>query len=265
MQSVDAHTEYGTYRSKFPRLKVLTYDINEIWSMDLAFVDKLAKYNRGVKYLMVAVDVLSRYVRVEPLKTKDAKDVSKAFKKMIKNKQPQKVWTDKGTEFKGDFKKLCDKRGIEIYHTESETKSAFAKRNIRSLKNIIYKYLELKWTYSYIDQLQEFVKTINGRVNRITKVAPNKVTKKDVPRLVSLTVISDSKLKLPRLKPGDLVRIAKKDLPFRKRYKRTYTDEVFENFKVATLSPPTNNLIDANKEEIKGKFYEQGLRRVDTL
>ncbi len=59
--------------------------------------------------------------------------------KKDKEQTNKKVWTDKGTEFKGDFKILCDKQGIEIYHTESETKSAFAERNIRSLKNIIYK------------------------------------------------------------------------------------------------------------------------------
>ena len=52
---------------------------------------------------------------------------------MIKKKQPEKVWTDKGSEFKGDFKKFCEKKGIHLYTTESETKSAFAERNIRSL------------------------------------------------------------------------------------------------------------------------------------
>ena len=54
---------------------------------------------------------------------------------MIKKKQPEKVWTDKRSEFKGDFKKFCEKKGIHLYTTESETKSAFAERNIRSLKN----------------------------------------------------------------------------------------------------------------------------------
>ena len=35
--------------------------------MDVAYMDKLAKHNNGVKYLLVAVDVLSRYLRVQPL------------------------------------------------------------------------------------------------------------------------------------------------------------------------------------------------------
>ena len=118
---------------------MIVNDINEIWSLDLAYVDKLAKYNRGVRYLLVAVDCLYRYLRVEPLKTKYAKETTEAFKKMIKTKQPKKVWVDKGTEFKGEFEKLCTKREIIKHNTHSEKKSAFAERNIRSLKSIMYK------------------------------------------------------------------------------------------------------------------------------
>ena len=59
---------------------------------------------------------------------------------MIKHKQPQRVWVDEGTEFLVAFKTLSNKRGIHLYSTFSEKKSAFAERNIRSLKNIIYRY-----------------------------------------------------------------------------------------------------------------------------
>ena len=97
---------------------------------------------------------------------------------MIKTEKPKKVWVDKGTEFKGSFKILCEKTGIKSYTTESEKKSAFAERNLRSLKSLTYKYLEDKWTYSYIDKLQDLFNTINSRTNRVIKLAPNKVTKK---------------------------------------------------------------------------------------
>ena len=101
-------------------------------------MDKVAEYNKAFKYLLVAVDVLSRYLRVQPMKGKYATDCVDAFKKMIKTKQPEKVWTDKGKEFKGEFKNFCDKKDIHLYTTENETKSAFAERNIRSLKKTLY-------------------------------------------------------------------------------------------------------------------------------
>ena len=83
-------------------------------------MDKPAKYNRNVKYLLVAVDCLSRYLRVEPLKTNYATETASAFKKLIKNKQPQEVWIDDGTEFLGAFKTLFNKRKIHLYSTFSE-------------------------------------------------------------------------------------------------------------------------------------------------
>ena len=178
LETKPSFTKYRSRRLRFPKLKVIVNNLNEIWSVDLAFVDKLAKYNSGLKYLLVAVDCLSRYLRVEPLKTKYATETAEAFKKTIKLKQPKKVWVDDGTEFLGAFKALCNKRGIHLYSTFSEKKSAFAERNIRFLKNILYRYLEEKWTYSYLDKLDTFVKTINSRVNRTMNLAPNKVTKK---------------------------------------------------------------------------------------
>ena len=143
-------------------MKVIAYDINEIWSIDLAYVDKPAKYNNGVKYLLVAVDVLSRKLRVRPIRTKGAEETAKNFGLMITKIKPLKVWSDKGFEFKGTFEKFCESKGIDTHTTNSEAKSAFAERNIRSLKNIIYKHLENKWSYGYMNELQSFVNTITS-------------------------------------------------------------------------------------------------------
>ena len=153
-------------------------------------MDKIAKHNNGVKYLLIAVDVLSRYLRVQLLRTMYSKDCVEAFKQMIKTKpkQPEKVWTDKGTEFKAEFKTFCENKKNRLYTTEYETKSAFAERNIRSLTNIIYRYLEEKWTWNYIKQLPSFVNIINSRVNRVKKLAPNKIFKKHKPFLISIAL-----------------------------------------------------------------------------
>ena len=74
VETIPSFNKCRSRRLRFPRLKVIVNEINEIWSVDLAYVDKLAKYKRCVKYLLVAVDCLSRFLRVEPLKTKYATD-----------------------------------------------------------------------------------------------------------------------------------------------------------------------------------------------
>ena len=262
LQSKPAHTKYQNVRRKFQRLKVLAFDINDIWSLDLAYVDKLSEYNNEINYLLIAVDVLSRYVRVQPMQNKSAEAAANAFAKMLSKRiQPRKVWTDKGTEFQGEFQVFCKKKNIHWYTTQSETKSAFAERNIRSLKTIIYKFLEEKWTYIYINSLQEFVRTINTRVNRVTGLAPAKTTRKNVDHLISLAA-GDKFVRKPRYRVGDRVRIAKLDLPFRKGYKQNFTDEIFFIDNIPTVYPPTYHLVDGNFEGIVGKFYETELTRI---
>ena len=88
-------------------------------------------------------------------------------------------------------------------------------------------------------------------------MAPNKVKRKHVSALVSLIANCSSKLvQKPKFYVGDYVRIAKTDLPFRERYKEILTDKVFEMVTISTVNPPTYSLIDAEKEEIDGQFYE---------
>ena len=109
-----------------------------------------------------------------------------------------------------------------------------------------------------------FFNAFHSRTNRVTNLAPNKVTKKDVPRLISLRAEQSLKLvRCPKLYVGDYVRLAKIDIPFRKVYKQSFTDdEVFEVFDIPTRNPPTYNLIDSNREPIEGKIYKSELSRV---
>ena len=105
----------------------------------------------NVKNLLVVVHCISPYLRVEPLKPKYSTTTADDLRKMINNKRPKKMWVHAGTDFKGSLSTLCQKNDIEDYKTFSEKKPAFAERNIRSLKNLIYKYLEDEWTYLYIN------------------------------------------------------------------------------------------------------------------
>ena len=62
---------------------------------------------------------------------------------------------DRGIEFAGEFKNFCSAEGIEIYSTMSQTKAAFAERTIRSLKNVLYRYMEDYGYMKYLNLLQQ--------------------------------------------------------------------------------------------------------------
>ena len=86
LQSRDSYTKYKGIRRKFPRLNAHARYSDEIWCLDLAQMDKLSRWNRGINFLLVTVDVFSRYLRVEPLRRKGAEAVKAAFIKMCSKK-----------------------------------------------------------------------------------------------------------------------------------------------------------------------------------
>ena len=89
---------------------------NEIWCKDLAYIDKLDKDNNGVKYLLVRQDLFDRTVDAKRVKTKVSKETVRAFLTMItKKNRPKNIWVDKGTDFAGEFKKLCKAEGIHKF------------------------------------------------------------------------------------------------------------------------------------------------------
>ena len=50
-------------------------EIDSLWGTDLAFVQDVAKENDGVNYLLVVIDVLSKYVFVRLMKNKTARSI----------------------------------------------------------------------------------------------------------------------------------------------------------------------------------------------
>ena len=143
LHSKDSYTKFTLAARKFKRMRAFVRFRNEIWCMDLAYVDKLAKEINGVKYFLVRQDLFDRTVNAREMKTKDSQKIWKASSSMItKKNRPKKIWVHKGTECAGAFKKFCAAEGIQVHSTPSETKAGFAERTIRSLKNILYRYLE---------------------------------------------------------------------------------------------------------------------------
>ena len=57
LQSKNSYTKYKGIRRKFPWLKAHARYIDEIWCLDLAQMDKLSQWNRGINFLLVTVDV----------------------------------------------------------------------------------------------------------------------------------------------------------------------------------------------------------------
>ena len=94
--------------NKFNKIKVYSQFKNNIWGVDLADMQSLSKKNKGIKYLLCAIDLYSMYAFVIPLKVKKGISIVNAFNKIIKQseRKPNKIWVDQGGEFYNNvFKK----------------------------------------------------------------------------------------------------------------------------------------------------------------
>ena len=70
------------------------------WGIDLADMQSLSKYNKGIKYLLCAIDLFSKYAWVVPLKGKKETNIVNAFQKIIsEGRKPNEIWVDQGSEF----------------------------------------------------------------------------------------------------------------------------------------------------------------------
>ena len=108
---------------KFNKRKVYSQFKDNIWGVDLAEMQSLSRKNKGIKYLLGAIDLYSKYAFVIPLKDKKGISIVNAFNKIIKqsNRKPNKIWVDQGGEFYNNvFQKWLSDNDIIMYSTYSE-------------------------------------------------------------------------------------------------------------------------------------------------
>ena len=122
----------------FKRRKVYSSFKDNIWGVDLADIQLIRKYNKGIRYLLCVIDLFSRYAWLIPLKIKKGESIVEGFEKILNdsNRKPNKIWVDHGSEFYNNkFKSFLKENDIEMYSTFNEGKSVVAERFIKTLKN----------------------------------------------------------------------------------------------------------------------------------
>ena len=244
---------------KFNKIKVYSQFKDNIWGVDLADMQSLSRKNKGVKYLLCAIDLLSKYAFVIPLKDKKGISIVNACNKIIKqsNRKPNKIWVDQGGEFYNNvFEKwFSDNNNIIMYSTYNEGKSVVAKRFIRTLKNKLYKHMTATGKKVYYDVLDDLVNKYNNTKHSTIKMKPIDV--KDNNERVYIDEHND---KDSRFKVGDRVRIYKFKNIFAKGYMPNWSTEIFIVDKINDMVPYMYNLKDLDDEEIIGRFYDKELQ-----
>ena len=243
---------------KFNKRKVYSQFKDNIWGVDLADMQSLTRKNKGIKYLLCAIDLYSKYVFVIPLKDKKGISIVNAFNKIIKqsNRKPNKIWVNQGGEFYNNvFEKWLSDNDINMYSTYNEGKSIVAERFIRTLKNKLYKHMTATGKNVYYDVLDDVVNKYNNTEHSTIKMKPIDV--KNNKRVY----IDEHHKKDNKFKIGDRVRISRYKNIFATRYAPNWSSEIFIVDKINDTVPYTYNLKDLNDEEIIGSFYDKELQK----
>jgi len=259
----DAYTLHKDIRRKFPRRRTFTKGINDLWQMDIVDLSSLAQANDGYRYLLMCIDVLSKYARVVPLKTKSASSVRGAFATMIKDHRPILLQTDKGTEFlNSSVQSFLQDHHIKHYTSENDDiKCAIVERFNRTFLNKLFRYLTYKNTSRYLDALPDLTRSYNATYHSTIKMAPANVTLKDERQLLKRMFPPKPKHVEWKFEIGDTVRISETRRAFTKGYREKWTEELFLVSERYKTDPPTYGLVDMAMEPIKGKFYAAELQK----
>ena len=195
-----------TYQQKKPGYSaIIAHFPRNNFQADLLDLQKYKGVNRGFKYVLVVVDVYSRYAWLIPLKTKAAGVVADAFVKLFDSKedelldrrsktssktgdskeglpslppnQPRDLTTDSGSEFLNKtLAPILKKRGIKHFTSEPGTHNqlGLVERMNKTIRTFLRKYWAAYDTKRWIDIIDDFTKNYRNTEHTTIKTTPHK-------------------------------------------------------------------------------------------
>ena len=251
------------------RSRVFVSGLYDQFDADLAEYKPLEDHNDGYRYLLVVIDIFSRYIWVEPIKRKKPANIIDAFEKIFRQGYiPRRLRTDAGGEFTANIMKPFYKHyNITHFKSLNEVKANYAERVIKTIKSKLGRFMTYRGTGRYIDSLQDIVHSYNNTYHKGIGMTPNEVTFDNEEALwwkqYRPPTKNKTKVKRFQFDIGDYVRIPHAFAVFDREYRSRWTEEIFiitEAFRRDDVN--VYRIEDQDKEEIYGTFYEGELQRV---
>lgn len=266
LKSQNVYSLFKYTNSKRRRSRFISSEIDRFWMTDLIDISNYSRFNNGFKFILVVIDVLSKYLWVEPLLNKKPISVKKAFKNIIEKGRKCKILiSDAGTEFNNKlFKQFLYENQIKHFiMRNTEIKASVAERVIRTLKEKIQKVISKTEDKKYIKYLDKITENYNRTIHSRTKLRPIDVNENNKNQ-VFLNLFSE---RIPnensKFKINDKVRLLKLKKRFEKGYSSSWTNEIFIITKILkTLPFPRYQVTDLNDNKLTGSFYSFEIQKV---
>lgn len=274
LQKQDVYTFHRDSRKPYRRNKIIVNGIDHEWEADLIDMSINSKDNKGVQFILLVVDIFSRYLFLQPLKSKKASDVIEAFKLIFKKRKPYYLRTDKGSEFTSNLSKAFFKdNDIVHFVTHNVTKSCYAERLVKTIKRKIVRYFSKTQKHEYVSQLQNFAYSYNHTLHSSINMAPAEVNFKNESKLWKYQYLDhvkhikklQKKKSRYKFKVGDKVLVSydKSHSAFRKDYDYSWSGEVHTvTHRYRRQGIPVYKVKGYDNEPIEGTFYQSQLQKI---
>ena len=279
LQDQESYSLTRGARRKYNRARVIVNGINSQVDMDLMDIVDLAKQNDGYQYLLVCINIFSRFARCVPVKTKKGKDVLQGLKTIFKDGiKVNMIRTDRGMEFRSkEVKAYLKSQNVHhFYALDTETKANYAERLIKTLKHKMFRYMMKNRTKRYVDILQDIVHSYNHTIHRSLGATPASITKekegKSRLQQYLLRQVTTKRSTMPKKKArqkykfkiSQTVRLSHVRSVFDREYSQKWTGEIFKiGTRFRREGVPVYTILVWDNERVEGTFYEAELQTVD--
>jgi transposase InsO family protein len=144
---------------------------------DLLDLQKYKSVNKGHRFILVVVDVYSRYAWMFPLKTKGAHEVADRFVELFKKHIPRDLTTDNGKEFVNTtLAPILKKHGIKHFRFEpgDHNVMGLVERLNGTIRTMLRKYWAALDTKQWVQILPDIEKNYNSTEHSTIKTTPEK-------------------------------------------------------------------------------------------
>lgn len=93
LQQQRSYTWFRSSKKPVPRNSYRVWSIDLLWEIDLAALRQLARANNNITFLLVCIDVFSRFAFVRPVKSKQPHEIVKALNDIFRttNRKPYQI------------------------------------------------------------------------------------------------------------------------------------------------------------------------------
>jgi len=229
---------------------IIVADRAKMAQIDLVDFQKLAGKNEGHRYLLVFVDLLSKFAAARPIKNKTQANVVAALEDILDSVpaswRPKTIQADNGSEFAKQMEKALAARQIKLIHSQAynpRSQGAVERLN-KTIKTALFNLMARHQSYKWIDFIEPLVENINGSKHESTGHTPLELMEKPLQPETIAAIHQRMERRRPKQKHrsyavNDYVRVALvtesaiRKQTFRKKIMNNFSNDVFQIYAVS--------------------------------